>query len=328
MLDNSELEEPMVERWLAWLVDFAEKWGKDLEFHMDKVGIIGIEYPNLRNAIYWCQEKRDWKNLLLLANSTWFFPDISGLFVENQTILEASIFAAKTLGDKMNLARFERRLARLYWLRGVHYDEALTYLKQAEILANGQRNEYELVQIQYIRSNILARKNRQIEAEQIMLSALEMSKNLNNLHLVVLCLDQLAQIAIRQKDFEKGLKWLEQDEKLCITIGWSRGLSWSYYLQGVAFFKQGKLQEAEQFFSKSLQYAGNERRLIAHNKRRIAQIYSSTARKMLALHLAKEAQKLFEQCGMVEEFTEMNVLLRQLQTDDSLLQELLTSENT
>src|SRR5436305_5238698 len=95
--------------------------------------------------------------------------------------------------------------------------------------------------------------------------------------------------------FDKALEWLDKGERWARELDWERQLAWNMHLRGTTLIQKGDISAAEPFLVQSLDMADswNERRLIARNKYRLAQVYLNTGRLQLAFHTAEEARDLY-----------------------------------
>ena len=111
---KEDFREELTERWLGWLVEFAQKYGVDLDLHVERAQIVGAEYLNLLSAIRWSHEHELWTTLVQLVEGIWFYPYLIGLFGDFRETLEAAVQSARRLQDERNEGRFLCRLGRLY----------------------------------------------------------------------------------------------------------------------------------------------------------------------------------------------------------------------
>ncbi len=61
----------------------------------------------------------------------------------------------------------------------------------------------------------------------------------------------------------------------------------------------------------------NERRLMAHNKHLLSQVYLQTERLQLALQMAEEARELYERLGMTRDLADIEELLQKMPGNNS-----------
>ncbi len=300
--------------WLSWLLKFTQHYGDNLNLHVERVSLVDVEYPNLLSAIRWCHENKQWEPLLQLAKRIWFYLYLTGRFSELLEILEAAVKAAQELGDERREAHFLRRLGRLYWVQG-QYDKALVeYLDKAEEKALRYNDEEELGRIRHARSAVLSKQGHLKEAEQLAETILEIGERLDDLELKALAAYRLSEFESIRHHFDKALEWLDKGESWARELDWERQLAWNMYLRGATLIQKGDISAAEPFLVQSLDMAvsWNERRLIARNKYRLAQVYLNTGRLQLAFHAAKEARDLYERLGMVVKLNEVEEFLHKL----------------
>lgn len=315
-LTRADFYESLTETWLSWLLRFAQEHGLDLELHIEKAQRVGAEYPHLLSAFRWCREHDRWETLIRLVEGTCFYPYLVGLFSEFREMLEAAVQVIRIRHDEQNErfeGRFMRQLARPFRVQG-EYEKALEYLAKAEEIARRYEEEVELGRAAYIRSTILSKQGHLLEAEQLVREMLEVGERLNSLELKASAAYRFSEFEAKKLAFDKSLQWLEQGDQWCGELGWKRQLAWNLYLQGTILLMRRDTTASEQSLMQSLDMATSwsERRLMAHNKHRLAQVYADTGRLQLALQTAEEARDLCERLGVAVELAEVEELLRTL----------------
>lgn len=313
-LMRTTFHEKMVEQWLAWLLEFTQHYGTNLNLHVEGVGLVDAEYLNMLIAIRWCLEQQRWETLLVLAKRTWFYFYLVGRFGELLELLEAAVRSAQELGDERREAHFLRRLGRLFSVQGQD-DRALTgYLDRAEEIARRLKDEIELGRIEHARSAILSNQGKLLEAEQMATEILEIGERLKDLELKALAAYRLAECEGIRSHFDEALVWLDKGERWSRELDWERQLAWNLQLRGTMLIQQGAPDEAEQYLIQSLRMATswNERRLIARNQYRLAQVYVETNRIQLALQASQKARDLYERLGMADRLAEVEKLQQKL----------------
>jgi tetratricopeptide (TPR) repeat protein len=249
-----------------------------------------------------------------LAKGTWFYSYLVGLLGELREILEGGLQASKELKNEQSEIPFLRRLGELFEVQGQDEKALTEYLEKAEEIGRRYNDDIELGRIGNERSSILFKQKHVLEAEQFARRMLEIGERHNNLELKTLASSQLSRFASAKGQFDEALEWLERGEKWAKESGWTRGLAWLLYRRGTTLIQQGNAAVAERFLMQSLNMATSwsERRLIANDKLRCAQVYLETGQLQLALEMAKEAHNLCERLGMAVEVAEVEELLRTL----------------
>ena len=314
---KEDCREELTERWLDWSLEFTKKYGINLEFHVEKAHTVGLEYLNLLNAIRWCYEHEQWETMLQLAEETSSYLYLSGLFGELRVMLEDAVKAAKIIQNEQFEERFIYRLGMLSRVQG-QQEKALTeYLDKAEEIAIRYKDEAELGWINHTRSHILYSQGRLVEAERAIETTLRIGEQFNDLQMKAWAVQQLSTLESHKQRFDQALEWLDRGDTWCREVDWSRGLAWIMYRRGTILIQQGNTVDAESLLEQSLSKAvsWSERRLIAHNKYSLAQVYALTNRVQLARQTAKEAYNLYERLGMTVKLTEVEELLRTLPGD-------------
>ncbi len=290
----------LVERWIAWLLNFAATYGLDLELHVEQAHLLAPEYPNARSAISWCYEHQRWETLLQLAECIWYFPFLTCLYIDLQEILDAAVESAKILGAKQEEGRWECRLGRLDWVRGQGDDVVVPHLDRAEEMARQFHDMAELGRVLHFRSALLRRQGKLPEAIQLAQAMFEIGKQIQDVELKVFAAHRLSAFACEQKRFEEALCLLADAEEWAREGHWSRGLAWTLYHRGNTLIQQEAFEDAEPSLVQSLEMAisWGERRLIAYNKHCLAKVYCAANRTGMASRAAAEAQDLFERLGI------------------------------
>src|SRR5579863_231409 len=313
-LARADFAAALTERWLGWLLQFAQNYGTNLDLRVGNAQMIGFEYPNLLMAIRWCHEHQNLKILLQLVEAIWFYPYLVGLFGEFREILEAALQAARMQGDERHEGRFLRRLGLSFWVQA-QYDKALVeYFERAYEIASRYEDYAELGRVSHTRSDILYKLGDLREAQRLVEEMLKIGERLNYLKLKALAAYRLSEFESKEHHFDKALAWLDQSENWSRELGWTRGLAWIMYRRGITLIQQENYSSAEPFLQQSLNMAvtWNERHLIAYDKFRLARVYASTGHPELALQRAEEARDLFERLGMAARLAEAKNLLATL----------------
>ncbi|HJT56318.1 MAG TPA: NB-ARC domain-containing protein [Ktedonobacteraceae bacterium] len=301
----------LTERWLHWLLDFAQNRGVDLEFHVEDTHVVGLEYPNLLHAIRWCRTHQRVAELLSLAEGACFYPYLLDLFSELKEVLDAGLETSRVLGLERNEGRFLRQIGRLLWKQG-QYEAALDYLDKSGDVARRHGDIVELGRADNIRFDIVYRQGRMQEAEQIAQAMWDNGNQSASLELKILAVYRLAQCALKRGQFDKALEWLDQSEVWCRKLCWSRRLAWNMHLRGVTLSQQGNIPAAEPFLLESLHMAVSwkEHYLVALNKHSLTEVYAEADRLHLALQMVEEAHNLYERLGATEELEQVEALLQ------------------
>ncbi len=307
--------EQLIQRWLDWLANFAQTNGIDLEWQLELLKEIKSEYSNLLNAIRWCQEQKRWNSLLKLAEGTWGYPYLVGLFHEFNEILTATLLAAKATDNERMKGRVELQIARLaVILRGQSEDLILDQLTRAEEIALRYGNNNDLGEVWSTRIDMLAYLGRLEEALQVAHDMLARGEEKNNLRLKWLAGNRLAYREADRGNFEQAFFWLGQAEKWTTEPESSRCLAILFHARGVILLQQENFEAAEPLLLQSLEMTSEweGRRYIADIKLRLAQVYIHTSRLQLARQSAEEARDLFQRLGMKGHVEEVTKLLEQL----------------
>lgn len=310
---KEDCREELTELWLDWLVAFAHNYGIKLNLYVEKSATFRPEYPNLLSAIRWCHQHARRVTLIQLAEGTWSYLYLVGLFGELRETLEMALQAAFIVQDEQSKGLFLYRLGILSNLQG-EYERALDYLEKAEEIARRYENDAQLAHIFYLRSRTLTVQGHVAEAEQLARTLLGIAEKLTDLELKILVAHHLAQFEATKQLFDKALEWLTQAEQWCRDLNTSHELAWNMHHQGTIYMQQGDVAKAELFLMRSLNMAThwNINRLIAHNEHILSEMYATSDRLQNALQMAQHARDHYERLGMVRDLEELAELLREL----------------
>jgi len=303
----------VVDRWLDWLARFAQTNGVNLIHNVERIPALRTEYPNLLSAIRWCREQGRWKTLFQLAEGTWDYPYLVGLYNEMEEILDAAMEAAKSMVDDRKEGRVELHFGRLAKIRGQD-DEALEHLDKAEKSLQQYGDDIDLGEAWATRVSILIEHQQLEESEQLAQSMLERGERLSDVDLKIKAAARLSFIGIIRGNFDRATAWLNEAEGWARSINAQRRLARIFNFQGVNLIEQKNFAEAEKLFLQSLDLHASwgEYRFVARNKYRLAAIYAQTGRLQLARQTAEEARGLFERLGMATMLARVDELLQQL----------------
>jgi len=294
-------------------------YGIDLELHTENAQIVGSEYAHLLNAIRWCHLNGQSEKLLLLVEGTCFYPYLVGLFGELREMLEAGLQAARAISDERCEMRFMYQLARTFRVQK-NYEQTLERLDKAKEIALRCEDHIALGRAEQLRAHILNQQGNVLEGERVAKTVLGIGERLNNLELKVWASQKLAEVESKNQHFEEALQWLDQTEKWCLELEWSRQLAWITYDRASILIQQGSTSDSEPLLILSLNWAitCSDRRLIAGNKYHLALVYLETNRLEIAFDVADEARDLYERIGMTNELAEVEAFLQMLQGKDSV----------
>ena len=307
----------VVSRWLGWLIEFSKEYASELEWNVQNIQSVAVEYPNLLEAIRWCAPQSEYyEKLILLSDNIWAYPRIVGRYNELKEIIDAGLSAAKTLHSTFHETRFLRLTGLTYWLRD-QYKESLSMLDAAEELAISTNNFAEILECWYLRVHILAHQDIQLAESYVSKTNALLEKIENEtvaLRLRVRLAERNARVEYRKGNIDKALDMANQVIELSKPTGESRSLAWGYYFRGTMLFKKKQYLEAESALNKCIKMGKvwEEQRLVAFSKRRLAWLYSATQRISLSRLTAEEAIEIFKRLDLKDEIIELEGLLKDL----------------
>ena len=323
-LNGSEVREMLRQRWLSWLLDFAQNHGANLNLNVERASEISSEYLNILGAVRWCCEQEHWEHLIGLVEGIWSYLYLIGLFGELQEMLEAAKEAAEVVQQEQKKGLFLRLLGQMFRVQG-QTNRAVECLAEAEKIARDYNTEAELGRIWCMRAILFLHQNELPQAKQWAQAALEVGKQLDDLELKILVVHRLSEIESKSETepkrerLNKALDWLAQGERWARELQSSRELAWTMFRRGSVLLELGETTEAEFSLKQSLAIASswNEQRLIAHNQHKLAQVYLNTAQMQPAIQRGEVARDLYERLGMTQELTEVEQLLQELKGKDA-----------
>src|SRR5205823_1287653 len=131
------------------------------------------------------------------------------------------------------------------------YKEALEYLDKAEEIALRYKDDLELGRVRQLRAHILYQQGHLLEGEQVAKTVKELGDRLNNMELKVWAYQRLAQFESKKHQFDKAVEWLDQAERWCKELNWSRELAWTTSDRTSILMQQGNVTAAETLLEES-----------------------------------------------------------------------------
>ncbi len=315
-LTTVDFAERLIERWLTWLGDYAQTFGKDLEFHIENLAKVRDEYPNFSLALKWCTEHQQWDRLLQLVEGTWFFTYVTGLISECRQLLNAALNAAAQINDERRTGQITLHLARVTLGQGYKNEAVLEQLGRAEVIARQNNDEVELGWIWEHMSNVFGFLEDGLDrATELAQATLEMGERNNDHRLQSVAALRLAAFERRRKKYFSARMWLDRAESHAQAIGWLRHLAWISHNRSGILFDEGNYLAAEPLYYQELQLreAWGDRRFIGYIKQHLAQIYAATGRISEARQVAEETRVLFDKLGMPRFVLRSEALLKELE---------------
>ena len=313
-LAESELRKNLIQRWLAWLENFAQNKGLCLDLEVEQIQNVGMEYPNLLSATRWCKDQNRWETLFRLAEGIWTYAYLVGLFHELTEILSLAAEAAKVLGDEQKTGRVELMLGRLAVIHGESEDIVNGHLSQSEEIAARYNQVVDLVETWATQTRLLINQQRLDDAEQIVCKMLETGNLTGNLQIKVSGACRFSEVEAWRKNFSRAFEWLDKAEVWAKELKATRYINTVVALRGQVLLWQKDYFAAETYITKALEMSTfwQGHRYIAIDKANLARVYAKTDRLQLARQFAREAYDLFSRLGLVAELRNVQELLQQL----------------
>jgi hypothetical protein len=311
-LERADFRDKLTDRWLAWAQYFALRYGDNLEIHIQNVPTFAQEYPNLRLAFRWCVEHERWEDVIVLAESLWFYLYLLGLFEDAGEITEIGMKAAQLLGNLSSETRFVRHLGLITWEKGA-FQQGEKLLKRAASTALRCQDRRELgLALERLADCSIAR-GKVSAGKSIAQAASRIGEELNDHQIQALAAYRLSIAESLEGNLEASLEWLDRGEVHAKELGWYRALIWFLYRRGANLARTGHYAEAESYLLQAMRDATwDEPRLLAHIKRYLAWVYQQTGRLELARRTAEEARDLIERIGLGALREDVEALLKEL----------------
>ncbi len=312
-LTDDGVRSKLVERWLGWLVMFAQSKGVELERNLRNRNVVAEEYPNLLSGIRWSRERGLWEVLFTLVQGAWYYAYMLGVFNEINEILDGATEASKQLDNDCWQAWVDNRLARLATHQGL-YTQSLEYLARAERVLQTYGDDWALVKAWITHARTLFSMERWDESELLSQQVIKKSDEIGDLYSKIAICDVLSQIEMSRGCFDAAMYWLDKAEQWSIEANTPWELSGIYYRRGTNLIPRGEYATAEQYLLKALELneIWGERRYLVYDNQQLVKIYMHTGRLQLARQIAQEARREFERLGMPVKLMEVEELLQQI----------------
>lgn len=305
----------LVERWFAYLADYALECSRLADEDMSKMLLLGQEYPNLRIAIARCSDSERLPMLLRLCEGTWLYPYRFALLNDLEEILKVWLGAAIALKNALSEARAKLQLARLYQIRR-RYDESGALLDQVELTLEKDGAYRDLAEAWATRCIVLSSPDEVLQAREIAQRIYNLGIELQDPDIASQGAQRLSGQARRAGDYDEALHWSEEAEVRARKSGSSRRLASALGSHARTLALKGNYGAAEMRLKEALQI--NEqfsaRRHMLYDKAQLAEVYAATGQLSLAQRFAREACDLIERISMSDEFKDISESLNRILT--------------
>ncbi len=288
----------LVGRWLDWALEFARRWAADLDTRMENLPIVAAEYPNLRQALVWCEEHQQWETFIVLVDSVWFYLYVTGLIAETRRMLDAAAHLSEAPGQETLRVRLLRHLGMVQWDQGER-EAAIRTLQQAVEIARKHQDLKELGLALDRLSDSFLDSGEPEKGEPLAREAFSIGEAMGDLQLKVLAAYRLSLAESARGDLDAALEWLDRGEEWARELGWARALAWYAYRRGVNLIQNGRPMEAEPWLLRAIErMTWDEPRLVAYAKAWLAEAYRMLGRWGEARRSAAEAAELIDRIGL------------------------------
>nr|BAL53488.1 hypothetical conserved protein [uncultured Chloroflexota bacterium] len=311
-LKGEEWGTVLVQRWLDWALDFAQKWAADLDIRIEKLPTVKAEYPNLRRALAWCEEHRRWETFIPLVENIWFYPYIIGLLTETKQMLTVAIDAAWSEKDERAAERLMRRQGILLWEQG-EKTKAIEILEHGVSIARRYQDLREIALCLERLSDYLTELGNPEDALPLAKEVLTIANTIEDLQLKATAAYRLSMAESARGNLEASLEWLYQGEVWAKELGWKRALAWFPYRRGANLIQSGQPAEGERYLLQAIEMmTWDEPRLVAYAKTWLARAHLALGRLEEARRVNQEAIELVDRMGLHVLREDVESVLRQL----------------
>jgi tetratricopeptide (TPR) repeat protein len=306
----------VVENWLQWLAGFAHMHGPYVEKDVEQFQAVGMEYPNLRTAIEWCCDHQHPDLLVKLCEGAVPYAYLQGLYTELLEMSEVWLQAADAATDQRAVGHAHLQLGRVYRIWN-QVEEAEQHLDRAETLLTLEGSEAALIETWATRSQILNQKGQFAEAEALAQRMFEVGERCGNSDYLVLAAYRFEAIARNRGDMRQAFHWIDCAERWARSLKSPRRIAGVSYRRAANLVRIGQFVEAEPYLLEALEINSSmgERRFIAYDKLRLAEVYCATGRLLAARQSAQEARDIFDRLGIAEAVEETDAVIHRLSAD-------------
>jgi len=314
-LASVDFRAEVIDRWLAWLTNFAQNNGLDLELRVEHLEEFGIEYPNLLIAIRWCRDNQRWGTLYKLAEGTWAYPYLLGMFQDLDEILDAAKEDAEATNDEQKTGRIELQYGRLANIRHFTSSSVLKYIDIAEDIASRFKRYDDLGEALATRLSVLIYSQKFLEAEKVLKSFQQIAEDSENPHLKYLCAYRYSELETQKGNLVEAVKWLDEAEKWVLELGSQRYLGKILQWRGAIYTEMGEFELAEESLTRALDIyiSWKGQRFIAYSRHQLAILHTANGVYTLARHYAHEAISLYQRLGLDRNVAEVEELLQKIE---------------
>ena len=304
-----------LEAYLVPLYPAESRHGFSVEKDVEHFHAVQNEYPTLRTAIGLCRDHQRPELVVKLCEGATPYAYMQGLYTELLEMSGTWLRSAEAIDDQLAEGRVHLQFGRLYriWMK---MDQALQHLRRAEALLSIQGDDAGLIETWATQSQILNQKGQIPEAEALAQRMFEVGEQCGNLDYLVLAAYRFEAIEKDRGNMPRALHWIDLAEE------WARSLKSPHRLGGVLYrradnlIRIGQFIQAEPYLDEALKINASlgERRFIAYDRLRLAEVYAATDRLGRARQAAQEARDIFERLGIAEAVEETDGVIQKLET--------------
>jgi len=230
ILENSGWINMLADRWVQWLIEWGERYGKDLDLHINDRTMIEMELENSIAALEWCYESRKWREYVLLVEGIFDYMLITNLFRPLEIIIER----LKEIHIKYEIySSLSLFMIGYYFWYLERYEEAMPYLQKALTTAKTEGETRVYAKAIDCQAHYLSRHGDIDKARKIVESLFTIAAKTNDRYLEFLGNYRLARIYQEEGNLQFSVNLLHKAKEIVSEEGWERLLAWTLYHEGV-----------------------------------------------------------------------------------------------
>ena len=247
-LSESGLRNVLADRWVQWLIEWCQRYGLDLDLHINDRESIQVEFDNAIIALDWCYTTQRWEEYVQLAEGIFDYALMTNLFRPLGTIVDRLIEISITA--EIHSSRSVFLVGYYFWYRG-RYTKSLPYLAKARDMAKKENEKWVYAKAIDCLAHYHSRTTDNTEeARKMVDEILALAQNSNDEYLEYLGHYRLARIYEIEGELLQAAQHLSQAKSLTSQAGWQRLLAWTLYYEGVFLYKGGSVSNALSSFER------------------------------------------------------------------------------
>lgn len=256
------------DNWVNWAIDSSKRYANRDNW---KKHIYIYHYLNTyRNVLAYCDEKQRSEEIIRLWKNLDYFLSIQATTEIYEEFGEIALAAAKSIDDKHNKSVIEAEVLGyiLVYKKPFSsdvYDEAMTYLKNAEKYFKNMDLKTNLANCWRYQARLLVKKAGTLEneekgallqeAETLLHNSFDKFDGEQDVEHICLVYNCLSDIKRHSGDYEKAIHYQQLRVRICKENGFIDMEAKSYYQLGRIYQDLHKLQEAKEFYDLAISFS-------------------------------------------------------------------------